>query len=57
VALYKEYSKAKDVTRRRLYLEALRDLLPKLGNKYIIDADQKNFLPLLNLGRQEGVKK
>jgi len=57
VALYKEYSRAKDVTRRRLYLEALRDLLPKLGSKYIIDADQKNVLPFLNLGRQEGVQK
>jgi membrane protease subunit HflK len=57
VALYNEYSRAKDVTRRRLYLEALRDLLPKLGSKYIIDADQKNLLPLLNLGKQEGVQK
>jgi membrane protease subunit HflK len=57
VALYNEYSKAKDVTRRRLYLEALKDLIPKLGSKYIIDADQKNLLPLLNLGKQEGVQK
>lgn len=57
VALYNEYSKAKDVTRRRLYLEAVKDLLPKLGSKYIIDADQKNLLPLLNLGKQEGVQK
>lgn len=57
VALYNEYSKARDVTRRRLYLEAVKDLLPKLGSKYIIDADQKNLLPLLNLGRQEGVQK
>jgi membrane protease subunit HflK len=57
VSLYKEYSVAKDVTRRRLYLEALKDLIPKLGSKYIIDADQKNFLPLLNLGKQTGVQK
>ena len=57
VAVYNEYSKAKDVTRRRLYLEALKDLLPKLGSKYIIDADQKNLLPFLNLGKQAGVQK
>ena len=57
VSLYNEYSRAKDVTRRRLYLEAVKDLLPKLGSKYIIDADQKNLLPLLNLGKQEGLKK
>jgi len=55
-ALYTEYAKAKDVTKRRLYLETLKDLLPKLGDKYIIDSDQKNFLPLLNLGKQKGEK-
>ena len=55
-AIYAEYAKAKDVTKRRLYLEMLRELFPKLGEKYIIDADQKNLLPLLNLGKQIGVK-
>jgi membrane protease subunit HflK len=57
LALYKEYTKAKDVTRRRLYLETLKELIPKLGPKYIIDGDQENLLPLLNLGRQDGVVK
>jgi membrane protease subunit HflK len=55
-ALYQEYTKAEDVTRRRLYLEALRDIFPKLGNKYIVDADQRNLLPLLNLGQPKGGK-
>ncbi len=55
-AFYAEYAKAKDVTKRRLYLETLKDLLPKLGDKYIIDSDQKNVLPLLNLGKQKGDK-
>jgi membrane protease subunit HflK len=49
--IWKEYSKSKDVTRRRLYLEAMKVVLPKLGNKYIIDPEQKGLLPLLNLGR------
>ena len=57
LALYAEYSKAKDVTRRRIYLETLKDLFPKLGSKYIIDAEQKNVLPLLNLGMAKGAEK
>ncbi|MEZ4528390.1 MAG: FtsH protease activity modulator HflK [Desulfobacterales bacterium] len=56
-ALYEEYAKAKDVTRRRLYLEALQDVFPKMKEKYIIDADQKGLLPLLNLGTQNRTEK
>jgi modulator of FtsH protease HflK len=55
-AQYLEYVKAKDVTKRRMYLETLKDLFPKLGHKYIIDSDQKNVLPLLNLGKQGVIK-
>jgi len=55
-SVYKEYVKAKDVTEKRLYLEAMADILPKLGNKFIIDSDQKNVLPLLNLdGAKSGM--
>jgi membrane protease subunit HflK len=54
LSLYEEYVKAEDVTRRRLYLEALREVMPKLGSKYIVDSDQKNFLPLLNLVPPKG---
>jgi len=57
LALWEEYSKAKDVTRRRLYLEAMEQIFPQFGNKYIVDADQKNLLPLLNLGKSEGEKR
>ncbi|MDO9567527.1 MAG: FtsH protease activity modulator HflK [Candidatus Desulfaltia sp.] len=56
-AVYNEYIKAKDVTKRRLYLEMIQELFPKLGQKYIIDSEQKNFLPLLNLGKQNGAQK
>ena len=51
VALYKEYSKAKDVTKRRIYLETIKQTFPKLGQKIIVDSDQKNLVPLLNLGK------
>jgi len=57
LSLYAEYSKAKDVTRRRIYLETLKDLFPRLGSKYIIDEDQKNVLPLLDLGKEKGAEK
>jgi len=53
-ALFAEYSKAEDVTRRRLYLETLNELYPKLEHKYIVDDQQKNLLPLLNIGKQNG---
>ncbi len=56
LAVYKEYSKAKDVTRRRLYLEAMKDVFPKLGPLYIVDEEQKGLLPLLDLGRLGGEK-
>jgi modulator of FtsH protease HflK len=50
MSLYQEYAKAKDVTRRRLYLETMKELFPKMGNKLIVDSTQKNLVPLLNLG-------
>ena len=56
LARHEEYAKAPDVTRRRLYLEAMQEVFPKMGHKYIIDADQKNFLPLLNLEKSKGGK-
>jgi membrane protease subunit HflK len=49
LALYEEYRKAPEVTRRRLYLETLTDVLPRVGRKLVIDESQKNMLPLLNL--------
>ncbi len=49
-AIYDEYVQAKDVTRKRMYLEAMLEVLPKLEDKYIIDSDQKNLLPFVNMG-------
>ena len=50
IAVWREYNKAKDVTRRRLYLEMMQEVLPKLDKTYIVDEDLKAFLPLLQLG-------
>lgn len=48
-AVYAEFRKAPDVTRRRLYLEAMGRLLPRLGRKVILDEDARGVLPLLQL--------
>jgi membrane protease subunit HflK len=48
-ALYAEYRKAPQVTRKRIYLETLSDVLPKMGGKIVVDDDLKGIIPLLNL--------
>lgn len=48
-ALYEEYRKAPEVTRKRLYLETLGKVLPKAGRKVVIDDGIKGVLPLLGL--------
>jgi membrane protease subunit HflK len=48
-ALLGQYEQAPDVTRRRLYLETMGELLPKLGGTVVIDEDARQFLPLMNL--------
>jgi membrane protease subunit HflK len=54
-SVYREYARAPLVTRKRLYIETLNDILPKIKKKIIVDEKLKNILPLLNLG--EEVKK
>lgn len=48
-ALHAEYRKAPDVTRKRMYLETMTELLPQLGQKVLIDESAKGVLPLLQL--------
>jgi membrane protease subunit HflK len=54
-ALYEEYKKAPAVTRKRLYLETMAQVLPKLGKKVIVDEKARSVIPLLQLeDRKEG---
>jgi membrane protease subunit HflK len=56
-ALYEEYRKAPAVTRKRIYLEAMREMLPKAGRKIVIDDKARGILPLLQLeGQAKEVK-
>jgi len=48
-AVLAEYRQAPEVTRRRLYLEAVGNVLPEAKAVYIVDSDQKALLPWLRL--------
>lgn len=48
-ALYEEFAKAPEITKRRLYLETMSEVIPNLGRKIIIDEEASQILPLLNL--------
>ena len=53
-ALLAEYIKAPEVTRRRIYIETLQDVMPGLRSKIIVDEQTRGILPLLNLDSQKG---
>jgi membrane protease subunit HflK len=53
-ALLAEYSKAPEVTRRRIYIETLQDVMPGIRSKIIVDEQTRSILPLLNLDSQKG---
>ncbi|MBC8424292.1 FtsH protease activity modulator HflK [bacterium] len=54
VALYEAYRRAPEVTRKRIYLETMSEVLPKVQHKVVVDADLKSVLPLLDLGGARG---
>src|SRR3990172_4598030 len=54
ISILQEYRKAKDITRKRLYIETLEDVLMGI-DKYIIEGKTSNILPLLPL-TSEGVR-
>lgn len=51
--LLAEYIKAPEVTRRRIYIETLQDVMPSLRSKIIVDEQTRSILPLLNLDTQK----
>lgn len=52
-ALFAEYQKAPEVTRRRIYIETMQAVMPKIQSKYFLDDAMSGLLPLLNLDRQK----
>ena len=48
--IYDEYLAAPEITRQRIYLETLGDVLSQVENKVIIDENAENMIPLLTGG-------
>ncbi len=51
--ILREYQKAKSVTRKRLYLETMEEILPGI-KKIILDQQKSGVLPILSLGQDVG---
>lgn len=49
LALFREYEKAPAITRQRLYLEKIKEVLPRLKSKIIMDGDSPKPVPLFDL--------
>jgi membrane protease subunit HflK len=49
--VYREYVKAPAVTRKRLYLETINEVMSKIEKKFIMDDKSRGILPLLNLNQ------
>ncbi len=51
-SIYEEYRNAPEVTRRRMYLEMIDQVLPALGKIYVVEEGGTQPIPLLNLGER-----
>jgi len=51
IKMYNQYKNAKSITKKRLYLETMQKILPKVEKVFIIDEGQAGILPLLNLDK------
>lgn len=53
-AMLEQYTKAPEITRTRLYLETMGDVIPQMGQKIIIDDSLRQLLPILPLSTKPG---
>ncbi len=51
-AIVKEYQGAEEVTRQRMYLEAMQAIIPQVEHVYVMDKNQQNVLPLIDFTRR-----
>jgi len=51
ISILNAYKSAKEVTRQRLYLETMAEVLPAVEEVYVIDGKSNTPLPILQLGR------
>src|SRR6516165_5777682 len=53
-AVLQQYIKAPEITRTRLYLETMGEVLPETGQKIIVDESLRQLLPILPLSTKPG---
>ena len=53
-AVLQQYVKAPEITRTRLYLETMNEILPQTGQKIIVDEALRQLLPVLPLSTKSG---
>ena len=53
-AVLQQYIKAPEITRTRLYLETMSEILPQTGQKIIVDESLRQLLPVLSLSTKPG---
>jgi modulator of FtsH protease HflK len=53
-AVLQQYVKAPEITRTRLYLETMSEILPQTGQKIIVDESMRQLLPILPLSIKPG---
>ena len=53
-AVLQQYIKAPEITRSRLYLETIGEILPQTGQKIIVDESLRQLLPVLPLSIRPG---
>jgi membrane protease subunit HflK len=53
-AVLQQYIKAPEITRTRLYLETMSEVLPQTGQKIIVDDSLRQLLPILPLSTKPG---
>jgi len=56
-ALYFEYIKAPEITKRRIYLETMSTILPQIGHVIVTDQKGNSILPLLNMSLNDKTQK
>lgn len=56
IQVHAAYQRAPEVTRRRMYLETMGQIYPKVKRKIVLDDSLKGVLPLLSLQDPAGVK-
>jgi modulator of FtsH protease HflK len=50
-SMFGEYKKAPEVTKTRLYWESMKEVVPNMGKKIILDEDASQVLPFLQLNQ------